>query len=106
MVYVSKNKINKINNQEHSKSVMVWVLDKDKLIKEQIMLVIKYNFNNKFKEIKINKKDKIMDKIINNNKMTLIWKANFKVKCMINKKIQMMKIINKDNKYLINKWVK
>lgn len=86
---------------------MEWVLDKDKLMMELKMLVIKYNFKNKYKEIKINKKIIIkMDKM--NNKMIYRCKVIFKEKCLIRNRIKIKKVNhnnnnrNKDN----NRWVK
>lgn len=65
----------------------------------------KFNSNNKYKEIRTNKKDKQIIKTISNNKMISICKDNSKVKCMISKKTKINKINNKENKYPISKWV-
>jgi hypothetical protein len=93
----------------HSKNKLAveWVLDKVKLMKLQEMLEIKFNFNNKFKGIRINNKIPIimLEKI---NRMTFKCKGNLMVKCLIKnkiktkiKKINLNKEMSKWDKYKI-----
>lgn len=102
------NKINKKKNKvENNKLETVQVLDKEKLIKELKMLEIKFNFNNNYKEIKINRKIK-MQMQIKNNKMIYKWKVILKVICILssnnNKMMIKVNLLNKNSHS--NKWVK
>lgn len=91
-----------------NKSVTEWVLVKVKSMMRLKMLVMRFNLNNKYKEIKMNKKSNKTEVIrIKNNKMIFKCKGTLKGKCMINKKAN--KMISKDkklSKYQTNKWAK
>jgi hypothetical protein len=101
----SNNKKVKIK-AEHSKNKLVveWVLGKVKLMKLQKMLEMKFNFKNKFKDIKISNKILIIMRA-KINKMTFKWKVNLMAKCLINNKIRTK--IKKANPYKeMSKWDK
>lgn len=104
----SKMKKMKMKKVVMSKLVMEWVLVKVKSMMQLKMLAMRFNLNNKYKEIKMNKKSNKTDVIkTNNSKMTFKCKETLKAKCMTNKKVN--KMISKDNKlnkYQTNKWVK
>ena len=91
-----------------SKLVMEWVLVKVKSMMQLKMLAMRFNLNNKYKEIKMNKKSNKTEVIkTNNSKMTFKCKETLKAKCTTNKKDN--KTISKDNKlnkYQTNKWAK
>lgn len=104
----SKMKKMKMKKVVMIKLVMEWVLVKVKSMMQPKMLAMRFNFNSKYKEIKMNKKFNKTEVIrTKSNKTTFKCKASLKVKCMTNKKDN--KMINRANKlsrYQTNKWVK
>ena len=108
MDYVQKIKNKtKVKKVALNKLEMEWVLGKVKYMMALKMLEIKLSLNNKFKDIKINKKyNKIKENKISKIKKIFKCKDNSKVKCTINNNPKKGKISKRANKLKTNKWVR